>query len=120
MISKLWILPCSLIGYLVMLFLVKENDLTYRGAYFKLTRRMFPWADAITFGDVVLVRNGKLCKQTINHETTHVQQYQKWGVLFFAIYLGSFLYNLVIYRNLEDAYWYIPFEVQARAAENEA
>ena len=118
MIKKLWVLPCSLIGYLVLLFLGKEATLSISGTHLYITKRMFSWADAITFGEVILVRDGALCQRLINHETTHVWQYRKWGVLFFAIYLWGFIDNLIRFKDLEDAYWYIPFEVQARESES--
>jgi hypothetical protein len=44
---------------------------------------------AITFGHVVLgVSHGGLAEAR-DHEHAHVRQYERWGVLFFPLYLGS-------------------------------
>jgi hypothetical protein len=44
---------------------------------------------AITFGHVVLgVSHSDLAQARI-HEHAHVRQYERWGVLFFPLYLGS-------------------------------
>jgi len=44
---------------------------------------------AITFGHVVLgVRHSDLAEAR-GHEHAHVRQYERWGVLFFPLYLGS-------------------------------
>ena len=118
MIKAIWVLPCSLIGYLVLLWLGKEATLNISGAHLYITKVMFPSDDAITFGEVILVRDGELCRRIINHESTHVRQYRKWGMLFFAIYSGNFIYNLIKYRNYNDAYLNIYFEEQARESES--
>lgn len=44
---------------------------------------------AITFGHVVLGLNHDVLVEHRVHEHAHVRQYERWGVLFFPLYLGS-------------------------------
>ena len=44
---------------------------------------------AITFGHVVLGVSHSVLAQERTHEHAHVRQYERWGVLFFPLYLGS-------------------------------
>jgi hypothetical protein len=49
------------------------------------------------------------------HERVHVEQYERWGALFFLAYGASSLRQLVGGRN---PYWHNHFEVQARERAN--
>ena len=44
---------------------------------------------AITFGHVVLGVSHSELAEARDHEHAHVRQYERWGVLFFPLYLGS-------------------------------
>ena len=55
----------------------------------------------------------------IKHESVHVAQIKRLGViLFYILYLCEYLKNLVIYRNHDQAYQNISFEIEAYRAEN--
>jgi hypothetical protein len=45
--------------------------------------------DAITFGHVIIGVDDAALARTRRHEHVHVRQYERWGVLFFPLYLGS-------------------------------
>lgn len=72
---------------------------------------------AQTFGVVVLLAPGADRPQVLRHELVHVRQQLLWGPLFWAAYLGCFLYQLARLRSVEAAYRAIPFEAEAYAAE---
>lgn len=65
---------------------------------------------AITFGHVVLGLSHAVLAQERAHEHVHVHQYERWGVLFFPLYLGSSLVQLLMGRH---PYWHNSFERRA-------
>ena len=67
---------------------------------------------AITFGHVVLGLNQSVLEEHRAHEHAHVRQYERWGVLFFPLYLGSSAAQLVRGRH---PYWHNTFEREACA-----
>jgi hypothetical protein len=55
--------------------------------------------EAITFGHVVIgLDHADLCHHR-SHEHVHVRQYERWGILFFPLYLGSSLLQLLRGRD---------------------
>jgi hypothetical protein len=59
--------------------------------------RLFPRVmrfEAITLGHVVLGLNHTVLETHRLHEHIHVRQYERWGLLFFPLYLGSSLTQL--------------------------
>jgi hypothetical protein len=68
---------------------------------------------AITFGHVVIGQNHELLAGLRAHEHEHVRQYERWGALFFAAYLGS---SAVQWLRGRSPYWHNRFECQARSA----
>ena len=68
---------------------------------------------AITFGHVVIGQSHAVLAELRAHEHEHVRQYERWGVLFFAAYLGS---SAVQWLSGRGAYRHNHFECQARAA----
>lgn len=48
---------------------------------------------AITFGHVVLGQSAQTLDQWRRHEHAHVRQYERWGALFFPLYLGDSLWQ---------------------------
>ncbi|KNZ30886.1 MAG: hypothetical protein AD742_20420 [Methylibium sp. NZG] len=69
---------------------------------------------AITFGHVVIGQSHAVLDELRAHEHEHVRQYERWGVLFFAAYLGS---SAAQWWCGRDPYRDNRFERQARAAE---
>lgn len=67
---------------------------------------------AITFGHVIIARDRQSLDGCRAHERAHVRQYERWGALFFPLYLGSSAYEYLRGRRL---YWDNYFERQARA-----
>ena len=54
---------------------------------------------AITFGHVVIGIDHDVLREVREHERVHVQQYERWGVLFFPLYVGSSVVQLLAGRN---------------------
>jgi len=65
---------------------------------------------AITFGHVVVGSSHSVLAAEQAHEHVHVRQYERWGVLFFPLYLGSSALQLIQGRH---PYWHNAFERQA-------
>ena len=54
----------------------------------------------------------------VNHETIHIyQQLELLVIPFYLLYILMYLYNIVKYRNVLEAYMNIPFEKEAYANE---
>lgn len=69
---------------------------------------------AITLGHVVIGVNHDVLRECRVHERVHVRQYERWGILFFPLYFGSSLLQLLRGRS---PYWYNYFEREAYRAE---
>lgn len=54
---------------------------------------------AITFGHVILGLDHATLGAVRAHEHVHVRQYERWGVLFFALYLASSLWQMIRGRH---------------------
>jgi hypothetical protein len=54
---------------------------------------------AITFGHVIIGINDSVLASCRDHEHVHVRQYERWGPLFFPLYLGSSLVQLARGRD---------------------
>jgi hypothetical protein len=65
---------------------------------------------AITLGHVVLAQSEADLDSTRDHERVHVAQYERWGALFPALYLGASLLALL---QGEEAYRGNHFEREA-------
>ncbi len=65
---------------------------------------------AITFGHVVIGVSHSVLAEERTHEHTHVRQYERWGILFFLLYLASSAVQLVRGRHPYRHNW---FEYQA-------
>lgn len=66
--------------------------------------------EAITFGHVILGSNHVALETHRSHEHAHVRQYERWGILFFPLYLGSSLAQWVWGR---DPHYHNHFEREA-------
>ena len=68
---------------------------------------------AITLGPVVISRD-EMSEQTKRHETIHYQQYlELFFVGFIILYVGFWLWNIIGGASRRDAYYKIPFELEA-------
>jgi len=86
------------------------------GGLAALLRRAFPRLRfrAITFGHLVLGLSHGDLEEVRRHERVHVRQYERWGILFFPLYLGSSAVQLLRGRH---PYRQNVFERQAYAEE---
>jgi hypothetical protein len=66
---------------------------------------------AITFGHVIVGVDHAQLDRSRAHEQVHVRQYERWGILFFPLYLGSSLRQLL---RGQQPYWDNRFEREAR------
>ena len=66
----------------------------------------------------IFIKLAEASSTLIAHELKHVEQIQREGVLkYYLKYLWFYFQNLRRYRNHHQAYWNIPYEIEARAAE---
>jgi hypothetical protein len=73
---------------------------------------------AIVLYPFILFADHKPTPRTMRHEDEHVRQIRTFG--FFSFYLSYgfyYLAGLVRFRSHAQAYWFIPYEVEAREAE---
>ncbi|WP_219341060.1 isochorismatase family protein [Sphaerotilus montanus] len=71
---------------------------------------------AITLGHVILGRDHATLARWRRHEQAHVRQYERWGLLFWPLYLGASGWTWLRGR---EPYRDNPFEIEARRAEAE-
>jgi hypothetical protein len=122
-VSLLWASPCSAVGLVLACIPLLAGgsarwssgalEVTYResqAACGKLARKL-PFR-GIVFGHVILAVTREELRTIGPHERVHVQQYGRWGPLFFFAYGASSLWQLMRGRS---AYWDNHFEIQARA-----
>lgn len=121
--SLLWALPCSIVGMvLATLPLLAGGQARWSAGALEVTYRESEAAcgrlarelafRGIVFGHVILAVTRDELLRIGPHERIHVQQYERWGALFFFAYGASSLWQLLQGRS---AYWDNHFEVQARA-----
>jgi hypothetical protein len=117
----LWASPASLVGLLLGILAcvlgasvrtadgIVEMGGRQRGC---LLSRLFGLLriHAITFGHVVIGADHEALARCRMHEQVHVRQYERWGLLFFPLYLGSSAWQWLRGR---DPYWDNHFERQA-------
>ena len=65
---------------------------------------------AITFGHVIICVDASTAVAVRAHEHVHVRQYERWGVLFFPLYVGS---SVVQWLRGRDPYRDNRFEREA-------
>ncbi len=54
---------------------------------------------AITFGHVIIGIDHAVLRRVRSHEHVHVRQYERWGLLFFPLYVASSLVQLLHGRD---------------------
>jgi hypothetical protein len=119
----LWASPCSLVGLAFAAVTLLSGgkarwsagalEVTYRERQVscgELARKL-P-VRGIVFGHVILAVTDEELAIIGAHERVHVQQYERWGPLFFPAYVLSSVWQLIQGRS---PYWHNGFEVQARA-----
>lgn len=121
-LRQLWVLPASLPGLLLGLPMaalgasVRRHEGTLEicgGALGRLAGRLpaVRHFDAITLGHVILARDVHSLSACRAHERVHVRQYERWGLLFYPLYLGA---SLFIWLRGGRPYLDNPFEREAR------
>jgi hypothetical protein len=96
----LWAAPASAIGCCIAFFAfclgatwrVTDGVVEVGGGRFSSLVRLLPHVlrfEAITLGHVVLGLNHTVLETHRFHEHIHVRQYERWGILFFPLYLIS-------------------------------
>ena len=100
LLRRLWAAPATAIGLalsgiaclLGATARVEQGVLEVAGGRLASSLRFLPKSMriiAITFGHVVLGVSQSELAEARDHEHAHVRQYERWGVLFFPLYLGS-------------------------------
>jgi hypothetical protein len=106
----LWAAPASLVGLVFALAAHASGArmALVQGALEVAGGRIGPAVDrlpcclqfhAITFGHVIIATDDRLLDACRAHEHAHVRQYERWGALFFPLYLASSLLQLVLGRD---------------------
>lgn len=125
--AYVWVAPVTAVGLVVAGVALAcgararwiEGQLEVAGAHRLQTfGRCWPVRDfvAITLGHVILGRDHATLERWRAHEREHVRQHERWGVLFWPLYLGASGWAWVRRR---DPYRDNVFEVAARRAETE-
>lgn len=113
----MWALPCSAVGLMLMAAALlgggraKTRDGVLEVVLPSRLGGALGRFGAITFGHVVLGRSEYILNRTRRHERVHVQQYERWGLLFFIVYPASSFLQWIRGR---DPYWFNAFEIEAR------
>ena len=109
-VRYLWALPATLVGLLFAVPALCAGATTRRvdgcievagGRLAKLLAMLPPSMcfAAIAFGHVIIGTDHDLLARVRRHEHVHVRQYERWGVLFFPLYAGSSLVQLLRGRD---------------------
>ena len=79
-----------------------------------------PSYTAMTIYPFILTGHSFLNSAILKHEMIHVEQVERDGWFrFYLTYLFDFAMNLIRYKNWSDAYFNIPYEVEAYDREHE-
>jgi hypothetical protein len=123
LLRYLWVSPASLVGVLVGLFAIAsgararvvDGAIEVAGGHVRSFIMRLPEGlrfGAITLGHVIVGLDPAVLEHARAHEHIHVRQYEKWGLFFFPLYLGSSLLQLARGR---DPYRDNCFEAEAFA-----
>jgi hypothetical protein len=112
-----WALPASLLGLLFALVACAcgargrwvDGAFEVAGGKLSTLKRRMPFR-AITFGHVIIGLDHETLARCRRHEHVHVRQYERWGIFFFPLYLGSSLFAVLRRRH---PYWDNHFEREA-------
>lgn len=126
LIKVLWALPCSVVGLTLAALVLAAGgrvrlsagalEVTYRRSQVQCGRlaQVLPFR-GIVFGHIIVAVTEEELIAIGPHERVHVQQYERWGPLFFLAYGASSLWQLARGHN---PYWHNHFELQARERAN--
>ena len=106
----LWAFPATLVGVLIaaVAFAGGASARACNGTLEVAGGRLGRWIGslpprwrfgAITFGHVIFAVEAGVLERCRSHERVHVRQYERWGILFFPLYLGSSLHALATGRD---------------------
>ena len=122
-----WALPATFVGLLLSLLAfcigatgrMVEGAIEIAGGRIARCLLMLPRCchfGAITFGHVIIGVDHATLARCRLHEHVHIRQYERWGVLFFPLYLSSSLLELVRGRDpyLDNSFEREAFEESAR------
>jgi hypothetical protein len=76
--------------------------------------------NAITLLGTAYFRDSKseVDNRLYTHEKKHARQQEEYGLMFYIIYLYEYFKRLIKTHSHSEAYLNIPYEVEARRAEN--
>ena len=117
----LWAAPWTLLGCsLGLISLVSGGTFRLRGRVLEFEGKFLSWllsrapliggASAMTLGHSVIARSQFDLDRTRAHEFIHVQQYERWGLLFVPAYFASAWW---VWWRGKHPYWDNPFEREA-------
>ena len=123
LLRYLWVSPASLVGLVVGLFAIAsgararvvDGAIEVAGGGVRSFILRLPEGlrfGAITLGHVIVGLDPAVLEHARAHEHVHVRQYERWGLFFFPLYLGSSLLALLRGR---DPYRDNCFEAEAFA-----
>jgi hypothetical protein len=106
----IWASPYSFLGLLLLLVAllfgatirIVDGTLEVAGGRLNAWVSRLPHSlqlDAVTFGHVILGLDHVLLDSLRSHEQVHVRQYERWGILFIPLYLGSSLLQFLRGRH---------------------
>jgi hypothetical protein len=101
-----WAAPATVIGLLLALLALRGGRVAIRGGVLEAHGPRLRWllthltilrggVAAITFGHVVLGRDGDVLEWSRSHERVHVAQYEQWGPFFLPAYAAASLWAFV-------------------------
>ena len=125
MFRYVWVAPATALGLVFALFALRGGRIAVVEGVVEAHGPLVRWAlthlavvpggvAAITFGHVVLGRDGEALEWSRTHERVHVAQYERWGLLFLPAYVAASLWAFV---RGGDFYLDNAFERAARAKE---
>jgi hypothetical protein len=110
LLRYLWVSPATLVGLLLGLAAIAsgararvvEGALEVAGGGVRALILRLPEGlrfGAITLGHVIVGLDHGVLEEARAHEQVHVRQYERWGLFFFPLYLGSSLLQLARGRD---------------------
>ena len=126
MLAYLWAAPATALGLVFALLALRGGRIAIVDGVLEVHGPLIRWAlthltivrggiAAITFGHVVLGRNGEALEWTRTHERVHVAQYERWGPFFLPAYVAA---SVWAFLRGGDFYLDNVFERAARARES--
>jgi hypothetical protein len=105
-----WALPATAVGLLFSILALSagatirfvDGSIEVAGGQLHQVALLLPRSArfvAITFGHVIIGIDHAVLGHVRPHEHVHVQQYERWGVLFFPLYVASSLVQVFRGRN---------------------